>query len=212
MTIIHPNLTAVILAGGKGTRIDDEDKPLLKLGHQSLIEWVLEKIQPQVNRVMLSVNHNSARYSFLNMPVISDSAAKYSGPLAGIAAAMDALATNSANSPASSHALLCVPADVPFFPPTLVEELWREFESHPCDVVWCECENQVQPLFSIWSLACKQVLDKALAKGVYGPKLIMPELNNRLLRIDPTSPWDFLNINDTESLKTAQKAINSDKN
>lgn len=201
----YQNLCAVILAGGKGTRIENEDKPLIQFGHQTLVQWVLEKVEPNVAQTTLSVNHNLAHYEFLDLPLITDCVSQYRGPLAGIFSAMKWIENSEASE--SYSALVCLPADVPVFPDQLITQLWIEFEQNPCDVVYCIVDGQIQPLFSIWSLDCKDKIESALKAGLNGPKLLIPELKNRALRVEPKSQLDFLNINDTKSLKAAQELI-----
>ena len=49
-------LFAVILAGGKGLRMENPDKPLIELNGTPLIELCLQKIQAQVAQVVLSLS------------------------------------------------------------------------------------------------------------------------------------------------------------
>ena len=205
MSSSNSNLHAVILAGGKGSRMGDQDKPLIELKNKPLIEWGLQRIKDQVGTVVISVNHNAEKYEHLKLDLVSDEYEEYSGPLVGIVSAMEWI--NAQEKP--PIAILCIPADVPFFPEDLVAKLWGEFSQNPCDVVWCECDKQVQPLFSIWSLSCKDKLKEAISKGLFGPKLAMPYLSNRLITIEPESALDFININDRETLESVQEMIKS---
>ena len=65
-------LFAVILAGGKGSRIENPDKPLIKLSSTPLIELCLQKIQDKVAQVVLSINHNPEKYIHLNSTVVKE--------------------------------------------------------------------------------------------------------------------------------------------
>ena len=49
-----PPITAILLAGGAGRRMGGEDKGLLKLKGKSLAEWVLARIAPQVDEILIS--------------------------------------------------------------------------------------------------------------------------------------------------------------
>lgn len=202
-----PSLYAVILAGGKGARMGNMDKPLIVLENKPLIEWGLQRIQGQVAKTVISVNHNFDRYEYLNLDLVVDSCDQYKGPLVGIYSAIRWIQKNVKTDIPS--ALLCIPADVPFFPKDLISILWDQFASSNYDVAWCQCDGQIQPLFSIWSLSCRDKLKEAIAGGLFGPKLVIPSLNNRLVSIEKESDLDFLNINDSESLKSVQKMINS---
>jgi len=196
-------LFAVILAGGKGSRIENPDKPLIKLSGTSLIERCLQNIQAEVAQVVLSINHNPEKYIHLNLPLIPDTRDRYQGPLIGIYSAMEWVESNDFTE--RPEALLCIPADVPFFPEGLINRLWQAYSKEECDVVWCQCDGQVQPLFSIWSLSCRDKLKRAIDEGLYGPKLIMGRLRNRLITVKRESKLEFLNINDQASLRVAQE-------
>lgn len=187
--------------------MENLNKPLVKLSNTPLIEWSLQRIQHAVSQVVLSVNHNQDDYRYLNLPLIADAENNYQGPLIGIHSAMRWILEDQATK--LPDALLCVPGDVPFFPEKLIPQLWQEFVTNHCEVVYCECDNQVQPLFSIWSLSCVDLIEEAIGDGLYGPKLVMPRLNSQLIKVQRDSDLDFFNINDEESLETVQKMINS---
>lgn len=202
----NQTITGVILAGGKASRMGNIDKPLEKLNGKPLIQWSLDAIKDRVDKIVISVNRNPGKYEYLQLPIIADISNQFCGPLIGIYSSM--LWVEDSCSSDLPQALLCLPGDVPVFPPVLIHQLIEEFTGSNCDVVWTQCDGQVQPLFSIWSLACKEILKDAIAAGIYGPKLVMPLLKNKLIRVEKNSPLDFQNINDQESLKSVQEMIN----
>ena len=207
MHIYTPNLYAVILAGGKGTRMRNEDKPLIQLNEKPLIQWAVQKIQNHVGKVIISANHNLDRYQYLQLDLVSDIYEKYKGPLVGIYSAMKWIQNNVTEAPPS--ALLCIPGDVPFFPNDLISKLWEEFSKTNCEVVSCESDGQIQPLFSIWSLSSTEKLYSAINRGLFGPKLVLPLLDSRVISVTKASEVEFFNVNNQESLKYLQKLINS---
>ena len=95
MTSITTKPDCIILAGGEGKRMDGEDKGLVFYNNKPLIKSVIEKIEPQINNVVISANRNIDRYKKFGHPVVNDLASTqennkniYQGPLAGIAAAL----------------------------------------------------------------------------------------------------------------------------
>ncbi|MGV6826868.1 MAG: NTP transferase domain-containing protein, partial [bacterium] len=82
------SISAVILAGGRGSRMAGRDKGLLTLENRPLIETVLRQISTQIPSVMISANRNLDHYREYDVPVIPDSLEDFQGPLAGIAAAL----------------------------------------------------------------------------------------------------------------------------
>lgn len=107
-------ISAVILAGGRGTRMGGVDKGLVIYRQRPLIEWVLDAIQPQVGEVLISANRNLDVYAQYGCRVIVDATPDFSGPLAGVLAAMDAVDT---------HWLLVAPCDTPHLPANLAQQL-----------------------------------------------------------------------------------------
>ncbi len=57
------NVTAVILAGGKGRRMDGKDKGLVELANRPLVEYVIDAIKPQAETIRLNANSNQEQYS-----------------------------------------------------------------------------------------------------------------------------------------------------
>ena len=58
------DVTALVMAGGKGIRLDlDEEKPLLQLGGKPVIEYVLTALRnaKNVNNIVVAVSHHSPK-------------------------------------------------------------------------------------------------------------------------------------------------------
>lgn len=114
---MHANvedIAAVILAGGRGTRMGGADKGLLEYQQRPLIEWVLQTIRPQVSEVLISANRNIDVYAKYGCRVVKDALLDFPGPLAGVLAAMDAV---------TKPWLLVTPCDSPHLPANLAQHL-----------------------------------------------------------------------------------------
>lgn len=109
-----PELTGVVLAGGRGRRMGGADKGLVPLCGRPLIAHVLDALAPQVGEVLISANRNHEIYAAYGHRVIGDARAGYAGPLAGIASALRAART--------PHVLF-VPCDAPGLPADLGRRL-----------------------------------------------------------------------------------------
>lgn len=114
MQINVQNITAVILAGGKGSRLGGVDKGWVELRQVPLIQHVINRIQPQVAGIIISANRNIKRYTDLGFPVYEDETNNFFGPLAGILKALQQC---------KSDWLLTVAADSPFIPKNLAQHL-----------------------------------------------------------------------------------------
>jgi molybdenum cofactor guanylyltransferase len=100
-------ITGLILAGGRGSRMQGADKGLLLLEGKTLIERVLRRVQPQCASVMISANRNLPAYQSFGAVVINDVRADFPGPLAGIEAGLLRVPTGW---------LFVTPCDLPYVP------------------------------------------------------------------------------------------------
>src|SRR5258706_15330656 len=85
-----PGITGVILAGGRGQRMGGVDKGLRELRGKPMVSWVLERLVPQVDEVLINANQNLETYRAFGHPVIEDEVRGFAGPLAGLHCALSA--------------------------------------------------------------------------------------------------------------------------
>lgn len=114
MAIPRTEITGLVLAGGKGTRMGSLDKGLQPFLGKPLFLHAVERLKPQVASVLISANRNEEQYAQSGLTVLPDMPPAFAGPLAGFA-------TGLAHCPTSY--LLAVPCDSPFFPDNLAFEL-----------------------------------------------------------------------------------------
>ena len=198
-------IAGIVLAGGRASRMNFQDKALLPLHGRPLIEYVASIAGEQVNRLAISVNRNPQKYDYLGYPVIPDYRHRYAGPLVGIYSAMRWLKFEQEDEKWSY--LACFAADVPSFPGNLIKLLGERLLESNSEVACCRCDQQLQPLFSLWSLDTLAVLDAALNRGIFGPKLLLPEMKSVIVDFKKIEPGYFFNINSEKSLTAATQLI-----
>jgi molybdopterin-guanine dinucleotide biosynthesis protein A len=81
-------LSGIILAGGRALRMGGIDKGLIPLAGRPLIAHVLERLQAQVDDIVINANRHADIYAQFHLPVVPDENDHFAGPLAGIAAAL----------------------------------------------------------------------------------------------------------------------------
>lgn len=153
----HPfPVTAVILAGGRATRMGGDDKGWVPLAGQPLIEHVLTRLRPQVDEVLINANRNEARYRAL-APVVSDGLADFQGPLAGMLAGLAA---------ARHDWVLFVPCDGPALPTDLMQRFRAALAEQPdAELVVAHDGSHLQPVVALLHRALQGSLREALAQG-----------------------------------------------
>ena len=149
-------ITGVILAGGAGSRMGGVDKGLQELDGQPLVERVLVRLAPQVNRVLISANRNRERYAGYGCPVLGDAIPGYAGPLAGLQAAL---------AHAVTPLLVSAPCDSPFLPADLVARLRAGLEANAADLAVARAGGRVHRAFCLLRRELRPGLDAFLASG-----------------------------------------------
>lgn len=109
-----PDITGLILAGGRGSRMGGVDKGLQGFNGTPLALHTMLRLQPQVGGVMINANRNLAAYESFGVPVWPDTISGYAGPLAGFLTGLERCET---------PYLLTVPCDTPLFPTDLAARL-----------------------------------------------------------------------------------------
>ncbi len=148
-------ITAVILAGGEGSRMGGIDKGLIELNGLPLIEHVIARIAPQVSQLIISANRNLERYQAYGYPVIKDQM-RDKGPLAGILCALQQC---------QSEWLLTVPCDTPRISDDLVARIHNAADETPAAIYTAHDGEQLQPLFSMIHCDLTESLQDYLAAG-----------------------------------------------
>ena len=80
------DVSGIVLAGGQGRRMGGVDKGLVLLRGKPMVAWVLGRLAPQVNEIIVNANQNVETYAGFGHRVVSDAVGGFAGPLAGILA------------------------------------------------------------------------------------------------------------------------------
>jgi molybdopterin-guanine dinucleotide biosynthesis protein A len=187
----------VILAGGAGRRMGGTDKAALLLGARPLLEWAIDRLEPQVDRLAISANGDPSRLARYRLPVLPDTAPL--GPLSGVLAALDWGAALRAT------ALVSVAVDTPFFPPDLVPQLLLAAEAAPSRVALAATDGHLHPAFGLWPVALRDDLRATLARGE-ARVMDFARRHQAALAIF-ADPRAFLNINTPEDLAQAEAML-----
>ena len=126
--MILPNdITGLILAGGRGSRMGGVDKGLQTFNALPLAQHALKRLQMggSVGPILLNANRNLATYEAFGVPVWPDELADYAGPLAGFLTGLAHCKT---------PFLLTVPCDSPLFPLDLVPRLAQALDAADADM------------------------------------------------------------------------------
>ena len=141
-------ITGLVLAGGRGSRMGGVDKGLQTHRGLPLAQHALLRLQPQVGHQMINANRNLGAYQAMGVPVWPDAAADFPGPLAGFLAGLAHCET---------PYLVTVPCDTPNFPPDLVTRLAAALVAEGAEIAMAatleDGRVQLQPVFCLLAAA-----------------------------------------------------------
>ena len=159
---IDSEVTGVLLAGGRSSRMGGREKALLDIAGQPMLLHVLGRLRPQVGRIVINANGDPARFSGHCLPVIEDSIEGYAGPLAGLHAGM---AWARRETP-EARFVASVPVDTPFLPLDLVARLKAALlaKDAPCAIAASAGERH--PVAGLWRVDLADDLAAALQQNV----------------------------------------------
>jgi molybdopterin-guanine dinucleotide biosynthesis protein A len=184
-------VSGIVLAGGQGRRMGGVDKGLQALRGRPMIEWVLERLAPQVDDIVVNANQNLERYAKYGHRVVPDGIGGFAGPLAGLHAGLKSV----------GHELaVTVPCDSPFLPADLVSRLEKSLGQN--DLAVARTGSQPHPVFALVRRHCLESLEAFLAQG--GRKIDAWYASLKVVEVAFDDEADaFRNINTLEELKGA---------
>lgn len=193
MSKITQNITAVILAGGRGSRLSGLDKGLVELNKIPLVQHLIERIQPQVPEIVISANRNIETYEKLGFAVYADDINDFAGPLAGILKALQQC---------QSEWLLAVPADSPFIPHDLALRLSQNIQDNKIAIP--HDGKYLQPTFALIHKSLVTSLEDFLQQGERKARVWMQQQAHTIVDFSDQE-HAFININTEDELKNAEK-------
>lgn len=196
-------ILCVILAGGQANRMGGGDKCLRDLGGQPIISHVINRLQPQVERIVINANGDPARFQQFNLPVVADSIPDFAGPLAGVLAGLDWAAENL---PGCLY-VASVPGDGPFLPRDLVRRLRAEV-SLGAEIATAASAGQIYPVVGLWPVALRETLRQALTvEGVRKVDAWTAGFKREVVQFSALPLNPFFNANTPEDLAEAERML-----
>lgn len=167
------------------------DKGLALLEGRPLIDWVLQRLTPQVDEVLINANRNLETYATFGHRVIVDRIVGFAGPLAGL---------HSALSEAHHALMISVPCDTPFLPPDLVSRLLAPLKNENVDLSVAKTGTQPHPVICLMRKRLLPHLAAFLENGGRKVDAWYSTLNVTEVAFDD-EPSAFRNINTPEELR-----------
>lgn len=200
------DITGIVLAGGRGSRMGGADKGLQNFNGTPLALHTFLRLQMQVGQVMVNANRNLSAYESFGAPVWPDGLADYAGPLAGFLTGLERCET---------PYLLTVPCDTPLFPPDLAQRLMQALQAQDADIAMPSAPEQgadgsvslrPQPVFCLLRCELLESLVKFTHQGGRKIDLWTAQHKVAVVPFDASGddPQAFANANTLAELRTLE--------
>lgn len=187
-------ITGLILAGGRGSRMGNVDKGLQLFRGAPMAMHVMLRLAAQVGPLMINANQNIGPYEGFGVPVWPDQMPDFAGPLAGLQTGLAHCET---------PYLATAPCDSPFLPDDLVARLYAGLEEWEADLAVAVtgegAERRAQPVFCLMKNSLLPHLTAFLQDG--GRKIDRWYATLNVIEVPFPDEAAFRNINTVEELR-----------
>ena len=187
MSTSPKNITAIILSGGKSSRMG-QDKGLIKIKDKPMVQYAIEAVKPFCEHIMLL--SNQVDYDVFGVDVYTDKV-KDIGPMGGIYTGLKESKTD------LNLVLTC---DSPFVDETIVEGLINDYQNG-IDAFYCNYAANKYPLTAIYSKRILPKIEAAIAAKNYRVRDLFNTANSKPYELSLSNYEKLLNVNTTEELK-----------
>ena len=178
------NATAIILAGGKSSRMG-RDKSLLSTNNLPLIGKIASQLKDHFPEIIIGAN-DMEKYRFLHLPVIPD-LEEGKGPLMGIYSTLLR----------SQHEInFVVACDIPDLNIKYVKELIRQAKDHQI-VIPTWSDGKLEPLFAVYRKSVLDNIKNMLDTGQRKIRLLFDSVDVKYLPLPDEGKW-YRNLNTME--------------
>ena len=190
-------ITGLILAGGRSSRMNGHDKGLLKLLGRPMIDYVIDRLKSQVGQIIISANLHLEAYEKFGYEVLIDDYDDYRGPLAGMSRGL---------SHSKSEYLLTVPCDGPLLPMDLAGRMLDYAQQNKARAVLAFDGQYKQPTYNLIHKDLLNSLIQSLENNEH--KLGKWLMDNGALKLDFSDQKSaFLNVNTPDDLNLLSQQL-----
>lgn len=193
-------ITAIILSGGRATRMGGIDKGLVKLQETALITHVIARLEPQTDEIIINANRQLAEYEHFNLPILQDENPTFIGPLAGFSLGLQH---------AKHDYLLTVPCDSPMLPLDLTSRLLSALIEKDADIAVAKSEGHTHPIFCLCKKSVLPTLTAYLEQGERKVSSWQKSLNYVEVTFNDCNDA-FINLNTFEDLTALELKLHNE--
>jgi len=202
MEINKEDITGIILAGGKSSRLGKE-KGLCDFKGKALVSYAIDTLKPLCGQMMISANYFPEKYAAFGIPVIADET-KDIGPMGGIFSCLRKSNTR--------HNLV-LSCDTPFVNTAVFQFLLKALKNE--QVLTPAHETfLIEPLSAYYNINVIGNMETAIRNNQFKMMDLFKQVRFKSINMDEKLPFFsdflFLNLNTPDDLEKAN-AIKNEK-
>ena len=187
-------MTAIILAGGKASRMKGQDKAFLKIDNEPLISIQARLLKKLFKEIIIVTNLPEKYSAIKGVKVISD-IIPHQGPLGGIYSGLIA---------SDSFYNFVLACDMPYIDTGLIEYMYKKSSGY--DAVVPRLNKRYEPLYSFYSKNCLKFIGHLLDKKMFKINKLFSQINVKKITSEEIGQFApsariFTNINTKEDLE-----------
>lgn len=187
-------ISAIILSGGRATRMNGVDKGLVMLQNKPLVQHVIANLTPQVDEIFINANREIEAYQAFGYAVLQDENKDFIGPLAGFLLGLQH---------AKHEYVLTVPCDSPLLPLDLAQRLYNGIAESHADLAVASSDGNTHPVFCLMKKSVLPSLQDFLELGER--KVSAWQKSQKYVEVDFSDCSDaFTNLNTFEDLNALE--------
>lgn len=133
-------ITGLVLSGGRGDRVNGEDKGLMPYEGRPRVAYSIDALRPHCDQLFLNCNRNQDAYERFGLPLVSEPDPDYPGPLVTLSQLLPEL---------PGDQFLILPCDTPGIRPDHIALLMEAAEQFPEHWVYFLSAGREHPLHAL---------------------------------------------------------------
>jgi len=187
------NITGIVLAGGKSSRMGS-DKGLLTINGKMFIEHVVDAMKPLVDNIIIVSNNKM--YDQFGYERVEDEIIN-SGPMAGLYSGLKH---------SESEYNLVLSCDIPLIKTKVLKKL-TDTDYRNYDVVQIQSQHKTMPLIAVYKKQCMDKCLELLEQDEKRLRVAVSQLKSKTILIESELDNFVRNVNTKEDLKEINDAV-----
>ncbi|MEW4922800.1 molybdenum cofactor guanylyltransferase [Algibacter sp. 2305UL17-15] len=186
------NITGIILAGGKSSRMGT-DKGFLMLNNKPFVQYSIDALKPLVSEILIV--SDDSKYDVFGLKRVNDTL-KDAGPVSGIYSGLEA---------SSSEYNLILSCDIPLITSEILQKLIDTIDD-TSEVIQIESNSKTMPLIALYKRSVKDKFYEFLQNDERRLRIAVNACKSKNVALEKEHEFSTMNVNTKNELKAVEDA------